>query len=52
MLMGLSGGLLDAAVATAKAEAAEAVLLLLAEAREEVTTTPAFEVMEVAESAN
>jgi len=34
--------LLDAAVATANAEAAEAVLDLLVEARELVTTTPAL----------
>lgn len=37
-----SGGLLEAAVATAKAEAAEAVLDRRAALREDVTTTPAL----------
>lgn len=38
----MSGGLLHAAVAAAKAEAADAVEDLRAEARDEVTTTPAL----------
>lgn len=37
-----SGGLLDAAVATANADAADAVLDRRAAARDEVTTTPAL----------
>jgi len=42
ILKGLSGGLELAAVATANAEAAEAVEDLLADARLDVTTTPAL----------
>ena len=42
IMTGLSGGLLEAAVATAKAEAAEAVDDLRADARLDVITTPAL----------